>query len=116
LIEVNIEVRDKDFESLSVKGHGGNLKGKDIVCAAVSAVAQTALGGLLHYGQRHIEWKMESGTLVIRIKKGVTGEVRKSFNAILTATTIALKQIADEYPSKVKVSITGNKSLRSTQS
>lgn len=115
MIEVNIEVRDKDFASLSIKGHGGDLKGKDIVCAAVSAVAQTALGGLLHYGQRDIEWKMESGTLVIKVKEGVTEEVRKSFNAILTATTIALKQIADEYPSKVNVSITGNKSLRSTK-
>ncbi|MGQ9615978.1 MAG: ribosomal-processing cysteine protease Prp [Spirochaetota bacterium] len=106
MIEVKIRIRDKDFESLSIKGHGGDLKGKDIVCAAVSAVAQTALGGLLHYGQRYIHWKMESGILFIKIKKGTTGDVRNSFNVILTATSIALKQIADEYPSRVTVSIT----------
>lgn len=111
LIEVKIGIRDKDFESLSIKGHGGDLKGKDIVCAAVSAVAQTALGGLLHYGQRYIHWKMKSGILFIKIKKGTTGDVRNSFNVILTATSIALKQIAEEYPSRVTISITNRSSF-----
>lgn len=52
-----------------VTGHSGAAPhGQDIVCAAVSALTQTALLGLGKYLKREVDFKIKSGNLEVGLK------------------------------------------------
>ena len=47
---------------LKISGHAGyDNEGRDIVCAAVSAIFYTLLGALLNYSDKGLSYKDESG-------------------------------------------------------
>ncbi|WP_418627334.1 ribosomal-processing cysteine protease Prp [Anaerosinus sp.] len=53
----------------SAKGHAGTAKhGKDIVCAAISALTQTTALGLVKHLNREIDLQHASGDMVVRLK------------------------------------------------
>lgn len=106
MIVVRIELFNEEIQKIDVTGHGGDAAGKDIVCAAVSAVTQTALTGLLHYGAQCIDWKIEKGNLSIAVKKGCSDKnLRSTLRVILTTMSMGIKKIADEHPDKVKINL-----------
>jgi uncharacterized protein YsxB (DUF464 family) len=86
-----------------VTGHGGGAKGEDIVCSAVSALAQTALFGLLHYGKEDVISKMREGEMLIRVKKNTPQEHRAIFNIILSTLYMGLENIRRNYPERVRL-------------
>jgi uncharacterized protein YsxB (DUF464 family) len=105
LIKIIIEREKKDIKRVVVSGHGGEKRGEDIICAGVSAVAQTALSGLLHYGKDHVRWKSRDGFLEISIAGFDEPQRRTIFSAILTTMMLGLKGIEREHPKKVRVSV-----------
>ncbi len=100
VIKIQISYTDQNIRQVRVKGHAGGKSGKDIVCSAVSAVTQTALVGLLHYGAGKVQWEMKKGTLFIEIKN--TGP---EFSVILNTMYLGLSQIQKEHPAKVRISL-----------
>jgi uncharacterized protein YsxB (DUF464 family) len=77
---------------LVIEGHANYAEhGRDIVCASVSAIAQTALIGLDMYAP--IEATMNSGYLDIRVKQWTEEAL-----AIYNTTKQALKEIEKQYP------------------
>ena len=76
-------------------------KGSDIVCAAVSALSQAALLGLLRYAKAEIEHKIDAkkGYLKMTLKTAPTKETE----AILHTMAIGLGEIAKEYPNNVTI-------------
>jgi uncharacterized protein YsxB (DUF464 family) len=96
MIEIELTRTGNRAEQVVVKGHGGGAAGSDIVCAAVSAVTETALAGLLHYDREGTVWEMEDGYIFIRVRDASVTTV----DAILTTLILGLKQIAKEYPDK----------------
>jgi len=54
VIKIQIRCIDQNIKQVRVSGHAGGRAGEDVVCAAVSAVTQTALTGLLHYGAEQV--------------------------------------------------------------
>lgn len=87
--------RNKEFRltGFEISGHSGyGEAGSDIVCAAVSALAQTALLGLLDYDEQHVQYEISDGALTVRVMKdGVVPQ------AILHTMELGLKEISKQY-------------------
>jgi hypothetical protein len=88
---------------VKVNGHSGGVKGEDIVCSAISALMQTALAGLIHYGKDDVISKMREGEMLIRIKENVSDTHREIFDIILSTLYLGLENIRRKYPEKIKI-------------
>ena len=93
------------MRGMRVTGHGSGTKGSDIVCSAVSAVSQTALCGLLHFGAQEIRWKSENGFLSVLVDERTPPERAALLDAILTTAYLGLREIARQYPERVAVDL-----------
>jgi uncharacterized protein YsxB (DUF464 family) len=105
MIEVKVwRAPEKGIYKFSIKGHAGyDEYGKDIVCAAVSAISQTAVLGIENIKGIKIRKKIEEGNLEVEIVE-VLKEVDKiKLQAILETMLLGLKDIAEEYSDYVKV-------------
>jgi uncharacterized protein YsxB (DUF464 family) len=108
LIEIKI-VRDSKsrIKGYSISGHAGyRRKGKDIVCAAVSALAQGALMGLTEYAGIDPEYKVDEdkGILECRVNlEKLNAQEMLQVQAILECMTLSLKSVQLEYSDYVAV-------------
>jgi len=102
VIKIQIRCIDQNIKQVRVSGHAGGRAGEDVVCAAVSAVTQTALTGLLHYGAEQVKWEMKKGILYIEIKDADTDK-RLDFSVILNTMYLGLRQIEREHPDEVHI-------------
>ena len=98
------------IRAFSVIGHAGAApKGKDIVCAAVSALAQSAVLGL----ERHLRRKMRviwrEGCLEATIFNPPPDAMT---DAVLETMLLGLREIAAQYPDFVKLEAAEFESLR----
>ena len=104
MIEVEIyEEKDGRISAFSVHGHSGTApKGRDIVCAGVSALAQTALLGLGRHLHRELDYHIDpSGDLHMKLR-----EAPDDFTeAILRTMRLGLVEIARANPNAVQVRI-----------
>lgn len=95
-----------DIIGFDIKGHAGSNKGGeyDMVCAAISAIAFTALGGLeeLCNVNTYIE---SEGSLSMKLPEGMTVEAMYKAQIILKTMIIGLKQIENQYLKHIQVSI-----------
>lgn len=86
--------------AVNVTGHADYAPhGEDIVCAAVSALTQTALVGLLRYAQYPVEYKMKAGFLSFHLQK----EPAVVTDTILETMSLGLEEIARSYPDRVQI-------------
>jgi uncharacterized protein YsxB (DUF464 family) len=104
MIDIHI-VRDKEgfIWEFTVKGHAGYAEhGSDIVCAAVSAVAYTAVGalddlvGIRNYSEKN-------GFMKCSIPLDVSRDKKETARIILKTMLIGFKQIRDAYKKYVSV-------------
>ena len=105
MIEVEFyEERDGRISAFSVHGHSGTApKGRDIVCAGVSALAQTALLGLGRHLHRETDYHIDpSGDLRMKLRKAPDD----LSEAILRTMRLGLAEMARAYPDAVQVRIT----------
>ena len=104
MIEVEIyEEKDGRISAFSVHGHSGTApKGRDIVCAGVSALTQTALLGLGRHLHRELDYHIDpSGDLHMKLR-----EAPDDFTeAILRTMRLGLVEIARANPNAVQVRI-----------
>lgn len=94
MINISI-VRDKDgfIWEFAVKGHAGADKyGKDVVCAAVSAIAYTALGALDELAGIK-SFTEEDGYIKCTIPTDIPEERKSVVKIILETMAIGFKQI-----------------------
>lgn len=103
MIEIRIKETKNRIEEILVTGHGGKKKGDDTVCAAVSAVTQTALSGLLHYGADSVRWEMKPGYLFMHINEATDTKTLSLFSVILSTMILGLRGIAREHPHRIKI-------------
>jgi len=101
LIHFNVILSDNRIKRIELKGHGNGLKGKDILCAAVSGISQTALLGILYYNKKGIKWKMHDGYISIE----VLDELDERIQVILTSMLVGIKSVSKEYPKQIEIKI-----------
>jgi len=105
MIEVEIyEERDGRISAFSVQGHSGTApKGRDIVCAGVSALSQTALLGLGRHLHREIDYHIDpSGDLHMKLREAPDD----LSEAILRTMRLGIAEIEKAYPDAVRLRIT----------
>ena len=104
MIEIEIyEEKDGRISAFSVHGHSGLApKGRDIVCAGVSTLAQTALLGLGRHLHREIDYHIDpSGDLHMELK-----DAPDDFTAtILRTMRMGIEEIEKLYPDAVRTRV-----------
>ncbi len=104
MITINIS-RDAEgyIREFTIKGHADYAEyGKDIVCAAVSAIAYTAVGALDELAGVG-DYSEKSGYMKCTVPQNMEQEKRKIAGIILEAACIGFKQIENSYGDYVKV-------------
>lgn len=105
MVEVKID-RDKNGKIIrfSGSGHSGYAKkGEDVVCAAVSALLQTALVGLERYVDLEVLTSREKNGWLEVSTGEVNGDKRQLADTILETMVIGLRCIERDHKGYVKV-------------
>jgi uncharacterized protein YsxB (DUF464 family) len=90
-----------------ITGHANAAPhGKDIICAAVSILAQTAVFGLERHLKRDISLDIAEGKLSVEL----SGDPDELTSAVLETAVLGLKAIAEQYPKRVRIYDTGGDS------
>ena len=100
MIEITANLDGNRVTKVEVRGHGGCEPGYDIVCAAVSAITETALAGMLHHDPHGTAWKLDKGYISIH----TDSEGNAAVSAIMTTMLLGLREIEKEYPKRVSIS------------
>jgi len=104
---IKVEIRrspEGEIISFLTKGHAGYLpRGEDIVCAAVSALVQTAVLGLIHNLGLEPKVEIKEGYLYCLLPLDLEGEKRHDADLILEVMLTGLKEIVKEHPKYLKV-------------
>jgi len=101
--------RDHDrWFSFQSKGHSGYKKsGEDIVCAAISAIMQTAILGIKAFDKEISKYIIEDGFLEWNLALNSEIEFDTRIQSIVTAAILGCLSIAVQYPEFVSVKING---------
>lgn len=101
MIKIDIFRSQSQFiDGFSVKGHADTAPhGQDIVCAAVSALTQTAVLGLERYLEREFRLAIESGNLSVEL----SAPPDSLTNAILETMLLGLSEIARQHSRSVRI-------------
>ena len=100
MIKVIIEKNDSIINSLEVSGHSNyDEKGKDIVCAGVSAIVVGGLNALLNENKNAIDYKCKDGYAYVFVKDIDNDNINK----ILDVITTQLYTIEESYPKFIKI-------------
>lgn len=87
-----------------VTGHSGyNTHGKDIVCSAISALAQTAILGLLKVAEAEVGYKIDEGYLMCSLKDTESDRKCIMCEAILETMYEGLKNIRESYEKYIDI-------------
>ena len=99
MIKVEISYKGKGFSSLLVKGHANTGEyGKDLVCAAVSAVTVGAMNAIENPDD-DFEIEIEEGRLSCTAK----GAVSEHDEDVIETLIIQLKTIEASYPKAIEI-------------
>lgn len=87
-----------------MSGHSGYAEaGKDIVCAAVSAIVQTAVLGLTDVVGLEVEYEQRPGKARCNLSEALSQDLREKANVILETMLCGLKSIEEGYGTYIKV-------------
>jgi uncharacterized protein YsxB (DUF464 family) len=84
-----------------IKGHSSNNKGKDIVCSAVSALAQTFLRGIENNLKAKFQGKFLSGDCDLIIE--VPNKFSQEFKIVCNIFKEGFHKISESYPEQVNL-------------
>ncbi|MFA5450166.1 MAG: ribosomal-processing cysteine protease Prp [Clostridia bacterium] len=103
MTRVKLFFADGHIVAVESKGHTGYAEsGKDIVCAAVSAIVQTALLGLVQVAKAEVKKTTREGYLKFAVVTNNDDE-RKAADVILATMRLAVKDLQSGYPSHIKL-------------
>lgn len=84
---------------ITIKGHANYAeRGKDIVCAAVSALTQTFIESVEQWTDDKLNSVISTGNVVIRYT-----DLSEQGQLLRRSFFVGLQMIADEYPQNVKI-------------
>lgn len=93
---IKVEVRKN---VLSVTGHADYAeKGKDIVCAAVTALSQTLIKSIEDLTDDKIKYEIEQGSMIVEYE-----DLSEQGKLLIDSFFIGICQISEEFPENVKI-------------
>ena len=91
----------KHENGLSIRGHAHYAEiGKDIVCAAVSSLAQTLIYSIEELTEDEIKYVSKPGTVEIK-----HGNLSANAQLLIDSFFVGVRMIADNYPDYVGVDL-----------
>ena len=106
---INVKVHVDPFGGyrlIEISGHAGyDEYGKDIVCAAVSALAQTMALGLEKVVGIKAKIKKKDGYFLLKIPKDLSAEKADKVNIIMETFILGIEDISKSYPSNIQVDV-----------
>lgn len=100
-VEILRDTDKKIFEFRS-RGHSGYAEeGKDIVCAGVATLLQTAVLGLEEYLKLDPKVKQEKGLLHCQLERDIF--LNREIDAVLETMVLGLKALERQYPNHLRV-------------
>lgn len=108
MIELVFQRDNNRWCSFQSKGHSGyKNSGEDIVCAAISAIVQTALLGIKAFDKEISSYVIEDGFLEWNLTTKTEFEFDVQIQSIITAAILGCLNIAVQYPEFVSVKLNG---------
>ncbi len=106
MIKATIFKRNGSSCGFHIKGHSGYAEsGSDIICSAVSAVAQTTLLGLLEYVSPTLDYSIsDHGEIICNIPKDLNETALKHAALLIDVLRLGLESIQDNYGEYLRVS------------
>lgn len=107
MIRVSVKGTRENLRGFLIRGHAGFAEaGQDIVCAAVSALAATALLGL----ERYLPGKFgravsEEGLIFCKLHPDLTERETHDAQVILTVLLLGLEGVAEEYGRYIELAL-----------
>ena len=96
--------KKEDIVQYLVSGHANTDDyGKDIVCAAVSVLAQTMILGIHRILKTEPDWSAENGDLKCSLPDTMDSEQRKQVNAILETMALGFENLRVQYPESIRI-------------
>lgn len=110
MIKIKIQKKktNKDILYFKISGHANaGDYGQDIVCAAVSAVSQMTLNGLIEIlDLKKIKYEINDGLIICNLaNSNLTREEYEKVNLLTNSMFVYLKAIGENYPKNVKMII-----------
>ena len=103
MTKIRVLYRENSVVGIQTSGHTGYAReGKDIVCAAVSAVVQTAYLGVKNLTEVEVEYQSEEGFFRGEVLNGPEKEQEKA-SLILSAALEGLRDLQSGYPRYIKM-------------
>lgn len=99
MIKVNV-LRDQEhhIKEFKVTGHAYAAEaGKDIVCAAISALTQTTILGLCEVLKIQASYKISEGYLECKLPDDLTEEKQLQAHNLLETMVLGIKNIQESY-------------------
>lgn len=94
------------YSSIEISGHAGyDEYGKDIVCAAISALAQTMALGLEKVVGIKVKIKKKDGYFLLKVPKGLSAEKADKANIVIETFILGIEDISESYPSNIQVDV-----------
>jgi uncharacterized protein YsxB (DUF464 family) len=101
-----VRAPDGSIEGFSIVGHAGaGVRGQDVVCAGVSAIAQTAVLGLEQRLGLAPQVEAGEGRLTVRLAPGIDAAQRLRAQDILETMWLGLCAVAAVYPRHVQLGV-----------
>ena len=101
MTKVSIVSKGKGLASLSISGHAGtNVAGKDLVCAAVSAISFGALNALEDI-DNDFDYEIDNDEPLIKLAP--KGAISDHDETVIETLIIQLKTIEASYPEAITI-------------
>ncbi|WP_366924097.1 ribosomal-processing cysteine protease Prp [Metallumcola ferriviriculae] len=98
--------RDEYIDSFTVKGHSRfDEHGRDIVCAAVSVLAQSVVIGLEEHMGLTLQVKQQPGDLSCKLTDPLNHARQSEAEAILRTCYLGMLAIQESYPDYVDIQV-----------
>lgn len=104
MIEVKVYWANRAIRGFSVSGHSDySPRGSDIVCSAVSALAQTAVLALKTVADVNPQWSRQEGLLECMIPRELAQDSQGKAETVLRTIVTGIENISQHYPHYVSV-------------
>jgi uncharacterized protein YsxB (DUF464 family) len=104
MIKVHVVRNENNITSIKVTGHAGYAEhGQDIVCAAVSALVETAVLGIENIACIRPMVIKKEGFFSIKLSEDIEQERMEKAMVILETMILGFKDISNSYPSYIRI-------------
>ncbi|MBR4658299.1 MAG: ribosomal-processing cysteine protease Prp [Clostridia bacterium] len=104
MTRITVFYNGDSIAGFEAKGHTGYAdRGEDIVCAAVSALTQTAYLGLAEYVSPDTQVSQKDGALRVNLPKELAPDRRERAELILGTMLLGLSSVQENYSDYLKI-------------